>query len=317
MRILITGATGFAGGHLVEALLARGATEIVGSDLRDTWSSGWKHLEGRITLRTCNLCDRSAVDALLGEVKPDQVYHLAGYASAGRSFKEVDAAWAGNLTTTLNLYESVKSWGGRPRILWVGSGLVYGDPESADQLFHEESPLRPTNPYAASKAAADLASYQYSLSDGLDIVRARPFNHIGPNQSPLFAVAHFCQQIAAIERGRKPAVLETGNLAPMRDLSDVRDVAQGYIRLMERGRRGEAYNIATGQALPMQAVVEQLLSLARVPVEVRQKVDPDRTTDALAVRGDAGKLRRETGWAPQYGLEQALAHTLAFWRSQP
>src|SRR5262249_15624135 len=129
----------------------------------------------------------------------------------------------------------------------VGSGLIYGDPETPDQAYDERCLLRPTSPYAASKAAADLVSYQYSRAPGLHVVRARPFNHIGPHQSPQFAAAHFAEQLAAIERGKQPAVLETGNLSPRRDLADVRDVVRAYTLLMERGRSGEAYNVGTGR----------------------------------------------------------------------
>ena len=149
---------------------------------------------------------------MLREAQPEQIYHLAGYANAGRSFAEADAAWAGNLTATRTLYDAVLRWGGGPRILFVGSGLVYGD--SGDPAVHrdEQLLLRPTSPYASSKAAADLMSYQYSVNPGLDIVRARPFNHIGPGQQPQYAIPNFARQIVAIERGRMPPVLETGNL---------------------------------------------------------------------------------------------------------
>src|SRR5262249_34841146 len=150
-----------------------------------------------------------AVEALLRETAPDQIYHLAGFAQPGRSFNEPDAAWAGNLGVTRTLYDAVIRWGRSPRIVFVGSGLIYGNPVTADAMQNEETPLRPNSPYAASKAAADLASYQYSCHPGLDIIRARPFNHIGPRQSPQYAIAHFAQQLAGIERKQAPPVLET------------------------------------------------------------------------------------------------------------
>src|SRR5438128_2151488 len=171
MRILLTGATGFAGGHLAEALLAGGNLELVGLSRRAQWPAEWQHLARSADLRTCELSDRAAVEALLRDVQPEQIYHLAGYAHAGQSFREPDAAWTGNLSATRSLYEAVVRWGGRPRILFVGSGLIYGDAESADLAFDEDHSLRPTSPYAASKAGADLASYQYTRSPGLDIVR--------------------------------------------------------------------------------------------------------------------------------------------------
>jgi GDP-4-dehydro-6-deoxy-D-mannose reductase len=317
MRILLTGITGFVGGHLAEALLAQGTAEVVGVCRGRKWPAEWQHLDGRIPLRACDLGQRPAVEALLREIKPEQIYHLAGYAHVGRSFREVDAAWNGNLTATLNLYEAIIAWGGRPRVLYVGSGQVYGTPETPEQVCDEQSPLRPVSPYAASKAAADLASYQYSQAPGLDIVRVRPVNHIGPRQSAQYAVASFARQVAAVERGQRPAVVETGNLSPSRDLTDVRDVVQAYLLLMQRGRRGEAYNLGSGAVYTMQAVLDRLLALAHVQVQVRPRAEQMRPGEIIALRTDTSKLRRETGWAPRYSLDQTLQDILEYWRSAP
>jgi GDP-4-dehydro-6-deoxy-D-mannose reductase len=315
MRNLITGVTGFAGGHLAEALLARGET-VIGVSRHAAWPRGWEHLAGRVELCACDVADRATVEAALRAARPERVYHLAGYAQTARSFQEPDAAWAGNLGATRALYEAVERWGGRPRILFVGSGLVYGDAREPCRLFDEECPLRPMSPYAASKAAADLVSYQFARAPGLDIVRARPFNHIGPGQSPGFAVPDFCRQVAAITLGRAPPVLETGDLEPRRDLTDVRDVVRAYVLLMERGRPGEAYNVGSGQTFAMQDVVDRLVALAGVALEVRPRPDLVRSADAAALRADAGKLRRETGWAPALTLDQTLRDTLEYWKRQ-
>ena len=315
MRILVTGATGFAGGHLVEALLARAdGSQVHGVSRRGTWPAPWQHLAGRIALHGCDLGDTPAVEALLRQVTPGQIYHLAGYAHVGKSVGEPAAAWYGNLTATLSLYEAVGRWGGRPRILFVGSGQIYVDPETPAESYDENSPLRPVNPYAASKAAADLLSYQVTRDPGLDVVRARPFNHIGPRQSPQFAAAHFAQQLAAIERGLQPPVLETGDLSPSRDLTDVRDTVLAYVLLMEKGERGEAYNVASGRNWSMRDVLDRLLALGRVRVEVRQRAELVRPTEQHAVRADAGRLTRATGWRPRYALDQTLFETLAYWR---
>ncbi len=238
MRILVTGATGFAGGWLAEALAARGDGQLFGLCRRPVWPAEWAHLAPHVTLRACDLCDRDAVETALRDIDPQEIYHLAGYAQVGRSFEEPDAAWDGNLTATRSLYEAAARWGGRPRILFVGSGLVYGEPAVPDESQNETCLLRPTSPYAASKAAADLLSYQTALNPGLEIVRARPFNHIGPRQSSQFAVANFARQAAAIERGEAPPVLETGNLDSRRDMTDVRDTVAAYVLLMRKGRPG-------------------------------------------------------------------------------
>jgi GDP-4-dehydro-6-deoxy-D-mannose reductase len=314
MRILLTGITGFAGGHLAEALLAGDGAELFGVSRRGEWPVELAHLAGRVTLRGCDLGDATAVDALVREASPEQVYHLAGYAHAGQSFKEPEAAWHDNLHATRNLYQGLDRCGLRPRILYVGSGLVYGDMSAPSACPDEDAVLRPASPYAASKAAADLASYQYTRSPGLAVVRARPFNHIGPRQSPRYAVAHFAQQIAAIEQRRQPPVLETGNLAPVRALADVRDVVRAYVLLMERGRVGEAYNVS-GESVAMQEVLDRLLALARVPVEVRQRADLVRGVETAALYGDCRKLCRETGWQRRHSLDDTLADTLDYWRT--
>jgi GDP-4-dehydro-6-deoxy-D-mannose reductase len=314
MRILITGITGFAGGHLAEALLTEGQHELHGTSRHTDWPAHWRPLASQVVLHGCDLADRAAVTALVREVQPQQIYHLAGYAHAGKSFQEPEAAWTSNLRATLHLYDAVYAWGGKTRILYVGSGLVYGD-LAAGAGHNENAPLRPVSPYASSKAAADLVGYQYTRSHGLDIVRARPFNHFGPAQTPDYAVAHFAQQLAAIERGRQPALLETGNLRPQRDLTDVRDVVAAYRLLMAQGRTGEVYNVGSGKALAMQTVVERLLTLARVPVEVRQKAALVRSTETDVICADCGRLRAETGWQPRYSLEQSLIDTLDYWRT--
>lgn len=314
MRILVTGATGFAGGHLVEALLARKHGRIVGVARRARWPDAWSHLADRVELRECDVSRSDSIEAFLAEVRPEQIYHLAGYAHVGRSFQEPQAAWDGNLAATRSLYDAAARWGGKPRILFVGSGLVYGESGSAERGCDEASLLLPDNPYAASKAAADLASYQYTRHPGLEIVRARPFNHIGPHQSPQFAVSSFARQLAAIERGRQEPIVEAGNLQTRRDLSDVRDVAASYILLMEHGRSGEAYNVGSGLTVSMQTVLDRLLALSGAAVQVRQKASLVRATDLSAIRVNAEKLRRETGWSPRFTLEQTLADTLTYWR---
>lgn len=316
MRILVTGVTGFAGGHLAETLLADGNHRVVGVARRAVWPDAWAHLAERVELHPCDISVRDDLEKIVREVQPERIYHLAGYAHVGRSFQEPDAAWQGNLSATRSLYDAVTHWGGRPRILFVGSGMVYGDSMGGEQGCTENDLLRPDNPYAASKAAADLVSYQYTRSPKLDIVRVRPFNHIGPRQSPQFAVSSFARQLAAIERGQQTPLLETGNLQPRRDLTDVRDVVAAYVQVLERGRTGEVYNVGSGQSCSMRMVLERLIALSGVTVEVRQKADLLRETDAPHVVANAEKLRRETGWSPRFSLDQTLMDLLAHWREQ-
>jgi GDP-4-dehydro-6-deoxy-D-mannose reductase len=313
MRILITGVTGFVGRHLAAGLRARG-DEVIGLSRSGRWPEDGFPLSDPVPLRACDPQDARAIENILQEVAPDQVYHLAGYAHVGRSFKEPEAAWEGNLTATRRLYEAILHAGARPRVLYAGSGMVYGDAERPGQSFDEASPLRPTSPYSASKAAADLLGYQVWSTEGLPVIRSRPYNHTGPGQSPEYAVPAFARQVAAISLGRQPPVLETGNLSPRRDLTDVRDMVRAYLLLMEKGTPGEAYNIGSGRTWSMREVVDRLIEAAGVHAEIRQRADLVRTKEVATLEVNASRLRRDTGWSPIYSMEQTLGDTLEYWR---
>jgi GDP-4-dehydro-6-deoxy-D-mannose reductase len=314
MRILVTGVSGFAGSYLAEALLDQDGVQLFGTSRRGQWPVELPHLAERVIVHRWQLGDAAGIEAILREVQPEQIYHLAGYSNAGQSLREPEAAWADNLAGTRCLYEAVQRWGGRPRILYVGSGLVYGDLKDSGSAHDESSPFQPSSPYAASKAAADSLSEQYARCAGLEIVRVRPFNHIGPRQTPEYSVAHFAQQLAAIEGGKQAPVLETGNLEPRRDLTDVRDMVEAYMLLMAHGRTGEAYNAGTGRTHSIRDVLERLLALAQLKIEVRQRPGLVRSRDTMVICANARKLRNETGWRPQRTLEETLADILAYWR---
>jgi GDP-4-dehydro-6-deoxy-D-mannose reductase len=315
MRILITGVTGFAGTFLAEALCTQPHVELFGLS-RTGWKENSADLAKRVAFETCDLADRAQLEAALLRIQPQRIYHLAGYSNAGKSTLESDAAWTGNLTATRNLYAAVERSGQRPRILFVGSGLVYESRNSSEHAHTEACPLEPATPYAASKSAADLLSYQRACCGALDVVRVRPFNHIGPRQSPEYAVASFARQIAAIEKGRQPPVVETGNLLPRRDLTDVRDVVRAYILAIEHGRSGDVYNIASGVGRSIQSALDGLLALSTASVEQRTNAQLVRAADAPVVVGDSSKLRRETGWTPRWSFDQTLLDTLNYWRQR-
>jgi GDP-4-dehydro-6-deoxy-D-mannose reductase len=192
--------------------------------------------------------------------------------------------------------------------------MVYGAVDDPTQRCIESTPLRPVSPYGASKAAADLQSYQVTHHPGLDVVRVRPFNQIGPRQSAQYAVGHFARQLAGIECGLAPARLETGNLDAQRDLTDVRDMVAAYQCVMERGRRGDVYNAGRGSAVRIGDVLNILRGMCSVPVEVVRQPDRMRPGDTGAIVADSGKLRTETGWRPQFDLERTLRDTLDYWR---
>ncbi len=314
-NVLITGITGFVGGHLAERLAGAGHT-LAGVGRSATWPGNLEHLAGAADLHAADLLDTASVEAVLKEVRPDWLFHLAGYANTGGSFREPGACWRDNLAATRSLYDAVVRSGVRPRILYVSTGLIYGEPDTPDAACDERTTLKPASPYAASKAAADILSYQYTRSPGLDIVRVRLFNQIGPRQSADYAVANFARQIAAAEMGRQEPAMTTGDLSARRDITDVRDVVAAFPLLLEHGKTGEAYNAGRGTTYRIQELLDRLLAQATIPIEVRQTIEPGRTADTSVTRADTAKLRAATGWEPRIALDQTLADILADWRQQ-
>jgi GDP-4-dehydro-6-deoxy-D-mannose reductase len=313
MRILITGMTGFVGGHLADSLLARGDT-LFGLDRGGAWPPQLAHLAGKAELFTADLTDTDRTESIVAQTRPDWVMHLAGFANPGRSYLEPDRCWRDNLFATRSLYDAILRTPLRPRILFVSTGLIYGEPDDANGVCDERTTLKPATVYAASKAAADVLSYQYTRWPGLDIVRVRLFNQIGPRQSADYAAANFARQIAAAEAGKQPPVLETGDLSGRRDITDVRDMVAAFPLLLEKGKTGEAYNAGRGDTYSMQELLDRLLRMARVKLEVRQKIDPGRRADTTITKADPRKLRAATGWEPRIPIDQTLADILADWR---
>lgn len=312
MRILVTGATGFVGGWMIERLLAQPGWRPFGIGRKAHWPSELGHL-AQVPLASVDWDHPATVAAQLAIHQPDAVIHLAGYASAGKSFKEPDAAWWGNFTVTGSLFKAIELSGLKPRVLHVGTGLVYAPPEG-DSLLAEDSPLGPASPYAASKLAADFLAQREGKRLGLQVVVARPLNHIGPRQDPQFALASFARQIARMEKGLQEPVLETGNLAPARDLSDVRDIADAYALLLARGIPGRVYILGSGRALRMADALNHLLAHARVKVRLATRQDLLRPGEPEVFRADTALLRADTGWNPGRDLDETLRDLLEWCR---
>ena len=315
MRVLVTGISGFVGGHLAEHLVDEGDV-VVGLSASGRWPGELARLAAVARNERCDLLDtpEDELAALIARKQPEVVYHLAAQANPQASVDDPRGTWALNLGGTLNLLEAVKASGVRPRVLIVGSGVCYGDPAAEFIPVSEACPLRPNNPYAASKAAADLLGVQHFLAHGTDVVMVRPFNHAGPRQSPQYVLSGLAKQVAEVEAGRKPRV-EVGNLDVVRDFTDVRDVVRGYRLLAGRGRAGEVYNLGTGRGTRIADALATLARLAGGPVDVY--VDPARVrpVDQPLLVADPSKLRAETGWEPRFSAEQTLADVLDYWRA--
>lgn len=308
MKILITGGTGFAGSHLVELLQRHGQNDVHVTAYKD--AAGFvQDLVGEDHVHPLNLTDYEATKQLLESLRPDQIYHLASLASVGDSFDKTQFLLQMHTSLQLNLLEAVTQVVPHCRILSIGTALAY---QRSEKAVDENSPLGPDNPYALSKLFQDLLSYTYTQSKKLDIVRARPFNHIGERQTPGFVVPDFAQQIIKIERGEQEKI-QVGNLDAIRDFSDVKDVVAAYQLLMEKGNSGEAYNIGSGQGTSIQQVLQMLAQHSQVKIQISVDQSKIRPVDLKYLVCNNEKIKK-LGWQPKYPLDQTLVRILDWWR---
>lgn len=296
MRALVTGAGGFVGRHLVAHLVDAG--DEVGTT--DPTHGG------------ADITDAAAIASEVAEVAPEVVYHLAGWADVGGSWKDPVATFRANAEGSLNVLAAASA-AGVGRVVAVSSADVYGKAGPEEMPLTEESPLRPASPYAASKVAADYLGLQAWLGADLPVLRVRAFNHLGPGQADKFVASALASRIARAER-EGGDVLRVGNLSARRDYTDVRDVVRAYRLLAVRGVPGEAYNVCSGVDLAVQEVADLLL--ARATVALRFETDPDllRPVDTPVLKGSHAKLTAATGWEPEIPIETTLTDLLNDWR---
>jgi GDP-4-dehydro-6-deoxy-D-mannose reductase len=313
MRVLITGISGFAGSHFARLLLRETPWTLIAVSR----STQGERDNARINWWQADLRDGDVVHRLIRHERPDVVVHMAAQASVPTSWQKPWETYQDNIQSQLNLFEAINTANLTPRIIVVSSNEVYGRAESAQELPYKEThSLRPNNPYAVSKVTQDMMALQYRLSHKLDVVVARPFNHVGPNQSSKFVVADFANQIAQIEQGLREPVMRLGNMEAQRDFTDVRDVARAYLALIKGANSGQIYNVCSGVPRSIQSILNTLFTLS--PVRIKQETDPNkfRKIDTPVSYGDATKLRQDTGWEPVIPFEQTLSETLDYWREQ-
>ena len=288
MLALITGAHGFVGPHLAAHLEASGDT-VVGTDRSEGVDIG----------------DPESIAALISEVKPQVVYHLAGDSDVGGSWNHPLSTFHANAVGTLNVLEAARD-AGVERVVSVGSADVYGKVTADELPLTESSELRPTSPYAASKVAADYLGLQATLGYGLAVVRVRAFNHLGPGQSERFVSPAIAMRIARNELDGG-TVVPVGNLTPRRDLTDVLDVVRAYRLLALHATGGEVYNVCSGSSLEIDALANELIALARSPQRLVADPGLQRPVDIPVLVGDNSKIRRVCGWSPEIPIATTLA----------
>ena len=297
MRALVTGASGFVGRYLVPALSDAGYDVLACGGPND---GGYFPIE---------LGDASSMRAALDVAQPQIVFHLAAQTFVPEALSSPAATYDHNVLGTARLLDAMRSYGenagSTPRLLFVSSAEVYGvQPHDAFPL-NERTVLSPANPYAASKAAAEMLVLGEARSYGVDAVIARAFNHIGPGQSDRFVVANFARQLAEIANGAQP-LMHVGNLDAKRDFADVRDVVRAYVALARHGVSGEIYNVCSGVARSIRDVLRELIIAAHVPVEVRDDPARMRPSDIPLFVGDNAKVRAATGWEPQIAFGRSI-----------
>lgn len=311
-RILVTGASGFVGRHLLPAL-------------RDCFPAarllGARHgaaLEGWDEAVELPLGDSDALRVALSLLRPDGLVHLAALSSVGQSFQAPMAVWEVNLGHTLRLAEAVREAAPGCRCVFASTAEVYGLSFQAGLPLDEDAAMRPANPYAASKAAADLAVGEAALR-GLRALRLRPFNHSGAGQAPAFVLPAFARQVARIEAGLQPPVMEVGALDRWRDMLDVRDVCRAYALALDRFDalpNGAAFNLATGHPRRVADMLEALRARSARPFDIRTSPVLLRPTDVASASGNPRAARDLLGWAPEFPIEATLETVLADWRGR-
>ncbi len=314
-KVLITGVTGFVGKHLSNHLLIDKSYELIGTFRSESSIETLDEIKDQIVLKKVDLNDAKDVESLILTTKPDVIFHLAAQASPSKSFSHPVETFTNNIVSEFSLLDTIKQHKmEHVRVVIISSADIYGVITPSDIPVDENTPLRPATPYAVSKIAQDFLSYQHYLAYKLDIVRLRPYNHIGPGQKEGYVVSDFAKQIAEIEKGEKDTEIIVGNLQAKRDFTDVRDMVKAYRLAIEKGISGEVYNLGSGVSHKIEDVLQTLLSFSSKKITVKVDEARFRPIDVPEIRCDSSKFQKLTGWEPTIPFENTLEDILDYWR---
>jgi GDP-4-dehydro-6-deoxy-D-mannose reductase len=309
MKALVIGGGGFVGTYLVNHL-----HDELGIDVAVTKTGKENLALPNAAIYDLDVLDKEQIRDVLEKVRPDYIFHLAAQSSVALAWKNPTLTIDVNIKGSVNVLDVVRGLDFKPRILLIGSGEEYGHIRPGECPITENNNTRPGNIYAATKACQNMIGKIYADAYGMDVMMVRAFNHIGPNQAPMFVVADFCRQVARIEKGQQEPVISVGNLSARRDFTDVRDVVRAYALLVRLGSRGETYNVGSGRAIAIEDVLREILSLSRTSIEVRLDQEKLRPVDVPIIEADITKIHECTGWMPKISLKQTISETLDYWR---
>jgi GDP-4-dehydro-6-deoxy-D-mannose reductase len=313
MRVLIIGASGFVGGHFIDALLAHN-DEVFASGVESVFSSSKIPEDHQFS--GLDVLDKRNLKSLLEAVRPEWIVHLAAQSSVARSWENPTQTFRINVEGTINLLDAIRELDMTPRILLIGSSEEYGKVGEEENPISEARNPAPVNPYGISKNTQEQLGSVYAKAYGMDIIMTRSFNHAGPGQGKGFVVPDFCDQIVGIEQGRLESVIKVGKLDVYRDFTDVRDVVRAYRALLMKGRPGEVYNVGSGNSYSIKSILVDLIGLSTK--DIRYEVCPNkmRPVENVKIQAKIEKIRDATGWLPLINLDTTLRDSLEYWRNR-
>ena len=310
MKALIIGGAGFVGGYLIDYL-----TKNLKWDVSVTKLATETIDEKNCNVYNLDILNLSKMKELIQEINPDYIFHLAAQSSVSVSWQKPNLTVDVNINGCINLLEAVRSLKINPRVLLVGSAEEYGKINNDINIVKESQSICPSNIYAATKACQNMIGKIYSDAYDMDIVMARSFNHFGPKQAPIFVVADFCKQVAEIEKNLKEPIIRVGNLSVFRDFTDVRDIVRAYSLLIQKGIKGETYNVGSGKATEIKTILSLILEKSKCEIKIEKDKNKFRPVDVPVIQADISKIINITGWSPQIDIRTTIEDTLNYWRS--
>ncbi len=315
MKSLVIGGAGFVGAYLVRHLRNDLGHDVVVTKMEHEQLNIDGVNMDDIEILNLNILNEDEIVELFSKVRPDYIFHLAAQSSVIVSWRNPKLTIDVNIKGGVNVLEALRQLDYKPRTLLIGSGEEYGHIKPGETPITEDNNTRPGNIYAATKACQNMLGKVYADAYGLNVIMVRAFNHIGPNQTPLFVVADFCKQVAEIEAGKQEPVIRVGNLSAARDFTDVRDVVRAYAMLVENGQPGETYNVGSGKAVVIEDILKLILGYSKKKITVEVDEAKLRPVDVPIIEADISKLKRITKWKKEIELNTTILDTLEYWRN--